>query len=133
VRSLASNRVKFLGHIDDQDVIKELHCNAFAYCHGHQFGGTNPALLKALAYGNLIFAMDTVFSREVLDDGKYGILIPKDAAKWAEQINYFEANENLAQPYRNHSRDRINELYTWEHITDEYEDVFKKLYAIKHK
>ncbi len=132
VRSLANDRVKFLGHIDDQDVIKELHCNAFAYCHGHQFGGTNPALLKALAYGNLIFAMDTVFSREVLDDGKYGILISKDPAKWAEQINYFEANETLAQPYRDKSRDRVNERYTWEHITDEYEDVFKKLYALKH-
>ena len=77
-RARRRNRVILAGHIDDQEVIRELHCNCFAYVHGHSVGGTNPSLLKAMGYGNCILALDTVFNREVLADG--GIFFPRDAA-----------------------------------------------------
>jgi glycosyltransferase involved in cell wall biosynthesis len=38
VRQVADERVLFLGHIDNSRHIKELHCNAYAYVHGHEFG-----------------------------------------------------------------------------------------------
>jgi len=28
-------RVRFLGHVGNANHIKELHCNAYAYVHGH--------------------------------------------------------------------------------------------------
>ena len=123
----APNRVKFLGHIDDSNLIKELHANAYAYTHGHEFGGTNPALLKGLAYGNCILALDTVFNRDVLDDGKYGVLYKKDPDDFAAKLNMIESDPQLAQSFRDISRRRITERYTWEHITDEYEEVFYRL------
>ncbi len=129
VRSLADpQRVKFLGHIDDAELIKELHANAYAYTHGHEFGGTNPALLKGLAYGNCILALDTVFNREVLDDGKYGLLFKKDPADLAAKLQQIESDPALAQSFRDRSRQRILERYTWDHITDQYEKVFNALY-----
>ena len=118
------NRIKFLGHIDDGFVVKELHANAYGYTHGHEFGGTNPALLKGLAYGNCVLALDTVFNREVLDNGKYGILWKKDENDFAEKLNQVDADNNLAQSFRDKSRNRITERYTWDHITDQYEEVF---------
>ncbi|MCS6990887.1 MAG: DUF1972 domain-containing protein [Chitinophagales bacterium] len=120
-------RVRFLGHIDNAELIKELHANAYAYLHGHEFGGTNPALLKGLAYGNCILALDTVFNREVLDEGKYGLLFKKDPADLAEKIRMIENDPALAQSFRERSRNRILERYTWEHITDQYESVFRRL------
>jgi len=45
-------RVRFLGHVATIEHMKELHCNAYAYVHGHSLGGVNPALLKALGCGN---------------------------------------------------------------------------------
>ncbi|MCS6916359.1 MAG: DUF1972 domain-containing protein [Chitinophagales bacterium] len=123
------NRVRFLGHIDNAELIKELHANAYAYLHGHEFGGTNPALLKGLAYGNCILALDTVFNREVLDEGKYGLLFKKDPADLAEKIRQIEADPQWAQSFRDRSRNRILERYTWEHITDQYEAVFRRLSA----
>lgn len=121
------SRVKFLGHIDDANLIKELHANAYAYIHGHEFGGTNPALLKALAYGNAILALDTVFNREVLDHGTYGILYKKDIDDLAQKINYLDSHDNIAKSFREKSRDRIIERYTWDHITDQYEEMFKNI------
>ena len=128
LRAIADpERIKFLGHINDSTLIKELHANAYAYTHGHEFGGTNPALLKGLAYGNCVIALDTVFNREVLKDGEYGILYKQDVSDLAEKINRIDGDENLAQSYRDKSRNRITERYTWEHITDQYEEVFHKL------
>lgn len=120
-------RVKFLGHINDSNLIKELHASAYAYTHGHEFGGTNPALLKGLAYGNCILALDTVFNREVLEDGKYGVLYKKDPDDFAAKLNMIEADPQLAQTFRDKSRSRITERYTWEHIVDQYEEVFYRL------
>jgi glycosyltransferase involved in cell wall biosynthesis len=76
LREIATDRVIFTGHIHDQSLIKELHCNCFAYVHGHSVGGTNPSLLKAMGYGNCVLALDTVFNREVLADT--GLFFAKD-------------------------------------------------------
>jgi len=121
------NRIKFLGHIDDANLIKELHTNAYAYIHGHEFGGTNPSLLKGLACGNAILALDTVFNREVLDNGTYGILFKKDIDDLTQKINFLDSDQGVAKSLREKSRKRIVERYTWDHITDQYEEMFKNL------
>src|SRR5207248_4836571 len=69
-------RIRFLGHVDNTEHVKELHCNCYAYIHGHSVGGTNPALLKAFGYSNLVLALDTPFNRQVVDG--YGILFKDD-------------------------------------------------------
>ena len=132
VHRLAGPQVRFLGHIDDQRHIKELHCNAYAYVHGHQFGGTNPALLKALGYGNCILALDTPFNREVLDaqhDGtaRYGILYQKDPEDLAEKMRDILAHPQKQADFARRAPDRIRERYTWEHITDQYEQLFRRM------
>jgi len=73
-RNNGDPHVIFTGWINDQYVIKELHCNSYTYLHGHSVGGTNPALLQALGYSNMINALNTSFNSEVLDNGRYGIL-----------------------------------------------------------
>src|SRR6266404_1843001 len=80
LKETKDTRVKFLGHVGNAEHVKELHCNAYAYLHGHSLGGTNPALLKALGYGNCVLAHGTVFNREVLQD--YGVLFDGDTADW---------------------------------------------------
>lgn len=132
VRALAGPQVRFLGHINDQRHIKELHCNAYAYIHGHEFGGTNPALLKALGFGNCILALDTPFNREVLDgpqgaDARYGILYRKDVDELAAKIQMVEDHPELQAAYARRAPERIRERYTWEHITDQYEKLFRRM------
>jgi glycosyltransferase involved in cell wall biosynthesis len=119
-------RVRFLGHVGDNEHVKELHCNCYGYIHGHSVGGTNPALLKALGYGNLIFALDTPFNQEVLED--YGLLF-RDPADLAAKLQRAEENPEQAEKYRARAPRRIEEKYTWEHVTDQYEDLFLRLAA----
>src|SRR5690606_11197385 len=65
----ASNpRVHWLGHVSDDRRLLGLWHHAGAYFHGHSVGGTNPALVQAMANGAPIVARDTVYNREVLAD-----------------------------------------------------------------
>lgn len=127
VKSFADDRVLFTGHINDSETIKELHCNAYGYIHGHEFGGINPSLLKALAYGNCILALKTPFNREVLDEGKYGMLFEKNAEAVTRLVNCCEDEPETVKDYASRGRERILQRFTWDQIADEYLDLFKKV------
>lgn len=127
LRSMVGENVILTGHIDDQEVIRELHCNCFAYLHGHSVGGTNPSLLKAMGYGNCILALDTVFNREVLADG--GIFFPRDADILANEIHSIETDPVRVTKLRAMGPDRIRENYTWEKIASQYDDLFREVAA----
>jgi glycosyltransferase involved in cell wall biosynthesis len=79
IKKNQSDQIIFTGYITNQALLKELYANSYCYFHGHEFGGTNPTLLKALAYGCCILALDTVFSREVLANENYGMYFDKTA------------------------------------------------------
>lgn len=60
--------VQWLGHVSDDRKLHSLWQHAGAYFHGHSVGGTNPALVQAMACGAPVVARDTVYNREVLGD-----------------------------------------------------------------
>jgi len=120
-------RVRFLGHVGDLNDVKELHCNAYAYLHGHSAGGTNPSLLKALGCGNCILALATPSNAEVLGD--YGILFEHNQNDLASNLQYVEDHPEVAERYRRRAPERIREKYDWETITDRYEEFFQRLAA----
>jgi len=124
-------RIKFLGHVGNQEHVKELHCNAYAYVHGHSLGGTNPSLVKALGYGNCIVALNTPFNSEVLQ--QYGIMFERDVEDLRARLQYVEDNPDFVAQYREHAPQRIREAYTWEHITDQYEEFFHQLVMQRRK
>jgi glycosyltransferase involved in cell wall biosynthesis len=125
LREIANDRVIFTGHIHDQSIIKELHCNCFAYVHGHSVGGTNPSLLKAMGYGNCILALDTVFNREVLSDA--GLFFPKDSRALAELMRRIEGDDVLAEDLRRKGPQRILKEYTWDKVSDQYDRLFREV------
>ncbi len=127
LQALAGDSVILAGHIDDQDIIRELHCNCFVYVHGHSVGGTNPSLLKAMGYGNCVLALDTVFNREVLADG--GIFFPGDENVLASEMRALEADPALVARLRQKGPERIRAHYTWEKIAGQYDSLFREVAA----
>jgi len=125
--SIKHKRVIFTGYIRNQDILAELYHNCYAYIHGHEFGGTNPTLLKALAYGAPIIALDTVFNREVLLNDKHGIFFTKNIGDLKSILEKNEKNSDKLLNLKNTSRERIIKNYTWEKITQQYIDLFHDL------
>jgi glycosyltransferase involved in cell wall biosynthesis len=124
LRAAAGDRVRFLGHVDNMEHVKELHCNAYAYVHGHMMGGTNPALLKALGCGNCVLAHANPFNAEVL--GEYGLLF-QDAENLAQKMDLIERDPELAESYRKRAPERVRSVYNWDRITSQYEELFQQL------
>jgi glycosyltransferase involved in cell wall biosynthesis len=125
IKKLNDIRVIFTGYVNDQDMLAELYHNCYAYIHGHEFGGTNPTMLKALAYGCAICALDTVFNKEMLSNGEYGFFFNKEKGKLTELILRIEAHPELLVELRKKARKRIIDNYTWEKITDQYIQLFE--------
>lgn len=127
IKKIEDPRILFTGYITDPDELAELYHNCFAYFHGHEFGGTNPTLLKALAYGCAVIALDTCFSREVLNNDEYGMYFTKEPGDLSERIDRIEKFPTLLQEYKDKSRQRIEQQYTWDKISNQYLELFRKL------
>jgi len=125
LKQTTDRRVRFLGHVGNAEHVKELHCNAYAYVHGHSLGGTNPSLVKALGYGNCVVALRTPFNTEVLQD--YGIFFERDVCDLARTLQHVEDHPQETAEYRRRAPERIREAYTWDRITDQYEELFLQL------
>lgn len=116
-------RIKFVGTVYDQELIKKIRENAFAYLHGHSVGGTNPSLIEALATTELNLLFDVGFNREVGEDG---------ALYWSKEdgdlANIISKSEKLSQDerqnYSEKAKNRIFEQYSWEKIIKKYETTF---------
>lgn len=116
-------RIKFVGTLYDQELLKKVREEAFAYFHGHEVGGTNPSLLEAMGCGNLVVAVDVNFSREVLSDG--GIFFKKnegDLCNVLENIECLSLNE--IEMKQNMNINRITNLYSWSYIANSYFKLF---------
>ncbi|MCC5928973.1 MAG: DUF1972 domain-containing protein [Cyclobacteriaceae bacterium] len=127
IKSFQSDSILFTGYVTDQEELFQLYSNSFAYLHGHEYGGTNPTLLKALAYGCAILALDTPFSREVLADDEYGLYFIKDLNSVAECIRFAESNVDKLNMLRKIARNRITDNYTWEKVAGQYLDLFSEM------
>ena len=115
-------RVKFVGTVYDQELLKYIREHAFAYFHGHEVGGTNPSLLEALASTKLNLLLDVGFNREVGEDG--AIYWKKDElARVIEEAEGFDQAAIADLDFK--SSQRILSAFTWEKIVSDYEEVFK--------
>lgn len=114
-------RVKFVGTVYDQDLLKYIRNQAFAYIHGHEVGGTNPGLLEALAQTdlNLIFNVD--FNHQVAQDtALYWNKEDGNLSKLIDSVDGQVSFEDLG----NVAKANMKENYTWEKIVGEYEELF---------
>jgi len=127
LKAKADSRVRFLGHVDNADDLRELYCNSCSYIHGHQYGGINPSLLNSLGCGGMVLALNTPFNAEVLNNGEYGILFDKTAESLQEKMQYVCDKPEMAAEFRSRARERIRERFTWDHITDQYEQMLESI------
>lgn len=123
--STQDRRIKFLGFQYDKDVKQSLLSNCFAYIHGNEVGGTNPALLEAMASGCFVICRDVPFNREVLQDA--GIYFKKNPAGLADKISWALQHPEKLPPYQRKAQAIIHKKYNWNKVTLSYERLFLKL------
>ena len=119
------SRIKFVGTVYDEQLLKKIRENAFAYIHGHSVGGTNPSLLEALASTKVNLLYDVGFNRECGGDSCFYW------SKKANSLSKIIANADsfdyiCCKEYDKQSTKQIEERYDWSFIVDSYEKFFRK-------
>jgi glycosyltransferase involved in cell wall biosynthesis len=127
LKSMANASIIFTGYITDSNLLAELYHHCFAYLHGHAFGGTNPTLLKALAYGCAVLAIDTPFSREMLTEGKFGLFFPARPDGIASLLQECEQDPEKMNGLREQARKGLGSKYNWDEVTNAYLAVLNEL------
>ena len=116
-------RIRFVGTVYDQELLKKIRENAYGYFHGHEVGGTNPSLLEALGSTDLNLLLDVSFNREVaLDNALYWNKTEGNLASLIEKADLMPI-EVIAE-YGARAKERIATAYSWDFISSEYRKVF---------
>lgn len=116
-------RIKFVGTIYDDSLLKSVRMNAFAYLHGHEVGGTNPSLLEALGSTKLNLLLNVGFNQEVgVDTCIYWGKEKGNLMKLIEHVETFD--QDYIDTLGKEAKNRILEAYSWKLIISKYEDFF---------
>jgi glycosyltransferase involved in cell wall biosynthesis len=119
----SSDRIHWLGHLSDDAKLFSLWHNAGVYFHGHSVGGTNPALVQAMALGAPTVARDTVYNREVLCEA--GLFVEPRSDKIATVLHGVLRDAALQGRLSTAARARQQRAYTWELVCDRYVDALE--------
>ena len=126
LRRTADPRVLFTGYVFGEGYW-ELASNAYAFVLASGVGGTHPALVEAMAYGNCVVVHNTDENLETIGDA--GLSYNGAGAALRQVLAGLLADPDRVADYRVRAAARAAQSYTWEAITDAYEALFYDVLA----
>jgi len=121
----ADPRIRFPGAIYGEGY-RELLAHALAYVHATEVGGTHPALVEAMGYGNCLVVHSTPENREVAGDAALYF----DAAHpdgLAEILEWVRARPGDAAALGSIAAQRAARLFSWDEVADRYAALLRRL------
>lgn len=116
-------RIIFTGFVFG-DSYRALQQNAYCYVHATEVGGTHPALLEAMGYGNCVL---TLAAPENVETVGSAALTYHDARDLATKLQRVLHDGAMVNAYRSRAQIRVRERYTWEQVVDRYEQMFAQM------
>ncbi len=130
LRAAAGPKVIFTG-FQFGEAYQEFQSNCYLYIQATEVGGTHPALVEAMAYGNCVVANQTPENVEVLGDAGY--FYPKNNfEKLTEVLAKLLQDQSLVENARTRAKLRAEQQYSWDRITTQYEELCATLASRAH-
>jgi len=118
VRSLKSTtdrRVIFTGGVYG-DGYAQLQQNAYIFVLPDEVGGTHPALVEAMGFGNCVLVNDTASNLEVIGDDGFPYRGAEEERDLRTQLQNLLDQPCLVNEYRERALRRAQENYRWEDV-----------------
>ena len=119
-------RIIFTGYVFGQGY-HELGSNAYIFVETSGVGGTHPALVEAMAFGNCVITYNTPENLETIGEAGFGYDGNIGADALRQLLQYLLQNPDVVQEYAHKATHRAHMVYSWESVTDEYERLFYQL------
>lgn len=125
-RAGSDHRIIFTGFVFG-DAYRALQQSAYCYVHATEVGGTHPALLEAMGYGNCVLTLAAPENLEVVSGA--GIAYGNEK-ELAEQLQRVLRDGSLVSFYRQRAQERVRQYYDWERVVDCYENLFAEMASL---
>ena len=122
-RARRDKRIVFTGFVFGRDY-RALQQNAYCYVHATEVGGTHPALLEAMGFGNCVLTLAAPENIEAIGDA--GIAYA-DETDLADKLQRVLRDGSLVQAYRHRAQARVQDAYDWDYVVDQYEELFARM------
>jgi glycosyltransferase involved in cell wall biosynthesis len=124
-RDGADPRIRFPGAVYG-DGYRELLSHALAYVHATEVGGTHPALVEAMGYGNCVIVNDAPENREVVGDAGlwFRAAEPSTLAALLDKVRDDTA---AARRLGEAAAERAAERFSWDAVSRRYGELFQSL------
>ena len=122
-RARRDRRIVFTGFVFGRDY-RALQQNAYCYVHATEVGGTHPALLEAMGFGNCVLTLAAPENIEAIGDAGIAYTDERDLT---DKLQRVLRDGSLVHSYRNRAQARVLEYYDWNYVVDQYERLFANM------
>ncbi len=124
LKSTRDPRIVFAGYVFGKGY-RELQSHAYCYVHATSVGGTHPALIEAMGFGNCVIVNGTPENIEVAGDA--AVVFEKESEDdLREKMEMVVRGDVPVEYYRKRAVQTVLERFTWEKVTDDYERLFRE-------
>ena len=119
-------RIIFTGYLFGKGY-HELGSNARIFVETSGVGGTHPALVEAMAFGNCVITHNTAENLETIGEAGFSYDGKAGAQDLQRVLARLLAEPELVAEYARRAKQRADTVYTWDSVTDAYERLFYSL------
>ena len=120
------SRIVFTGYVFGKGY-QELGANAHIFVETSGVGGTHPALVEAMAFGNCIVTYNTPENLETIGDAGFSYDGKIGADSLRDVLAQLLTEPNTVENYAAKAQQRAQTYYSWEAVSDSYERLFFEL------
>jgi glycosyltransferase involved in cell wall biosynthesis len=131
VRSLKSTkdaRVVFTGGVYG-DGYEQLQRNAYLFVLPDEVGGTHPALVEAMGFGNCVLVNDTPSNLEVIADAGFSYRGKQQDRDLRRQLEFLLSNPDEVSKYRVRAQERACITYRWDQVVAAHSLLYKQVHG----
>ncbi len=133
VRSLKSTRdarVVFTGGVYGEGY-EQLQRNAYLFVLPDEVGGTHPALVEAMGFGNCVLVNDTASNLEVIGGAGFSYRGVEADLDLSRQLQFLLDNPETVVKYRTMAQERAQANYRWEHVVRDHQLFYEHVLSGK--
>ena len=133
VRSLTSTRdprIIFTGGIYG-DGYEELQKHAYLFVLPDEVGGTHPALVEAMGFGNCVLVNDTEANLEAIGNAGFNYRGSEGSEDLRRQLQILLDSPLLVEEYRQKALNYALASYRWDNVVRQHEEAYCRLLGVR--
>lgn len=130
LKSTPDRRVVFTGGVYG-DGYEQLQRNAYVFVLPDEVGGTHPALVEAMGFGNCVLVNDTPSNLEVIVDAGFSYRGKEEDRDLRSQLEFLLVNPDEVSKYRLRAQERARTIYRWDQVVAAHSVLYKHVHNRK--